>query len=53
MNLGLKAATLAVNLRPVLKVQQNALVKVKTVSIHLRMALVVARLVLTLKHQKE
>jgi hypothetical protein len=48
----LKDAILAANLQPVLKALQNVLVKVKTVSIHLLMALVDANLVLTLKQAK-
>ena len=50
--LALKDAILAVNLQQVLKGPQNVLVKVKTVSIHLLMALVDANLVLTLKQPK-
>jgi hypothetical protein len=50
--LALKDAILAANLQPVPKALQNVLVKVRTVSIHLEMALVDANLVLTLKQPK-
>jgi hypothetical protein len=52
MNMALKDATLVANLQPVMKAQQNVLVKVKIVSTHQMMALVDARLVSTSKQPK-
>jgi hypothetical protein len=52
MNLALKDVILVANLQPVQKALQNVLVKVKIVSSHLLIALVDAKLVLTLKQLK-